>query len=154
MRSTYYNPIVYLVTVHNLTTFYSVRFISWYIFKIKREKIVPMTLIFVLKIIIRGIEQYNVCGEERKRRWIRLGDKKFRFLSAYFRIMSKKETNRLISLINKSRFDRLPFDTREILSDITSLDDYVVFSDANNLCHLLRCWQSGSCGIFDFNRRN
>lgn len=98
-----------------------------------------MTLIFVLKIIIRGIEQYNVCGEERKRRWIRLGDKKFRFLSAYFRIMSKKETNRLISLINKSRFDRLPFDTREILSDITSLDDCVVFSDANNLCHLLRC---------------
>lgn len=78
-------------------------------------------------------------GEERKRRWIRLGDKKFRFLSAYFRIMSKKETNRLISLINKSRFDRLPFDTREILSDITSLDDCVVFSDANNLCHLLRC---------------
>lgn len=36
----YHNPILYLVTMHNLTTFYSVRYFVIYIQEKEREKIV------------------------------------------------------------------------------------------------------------------
>lgn len=126
MRSTYHNPILYLVTMHNLTTFYSVRYFVIYIQEKEREKIVHSIRSGPFNFIIfknYNHEKWVIEQCVRETRWI--SDKKFRF----FRVISifqgneqerVEETNRLISLINKSRFDRLPFDTREILSDITA----------------------------------
>lgn len=60
MRSTYHNPILYLVTMHNLTTFYSIRYFIRYIFKreSERERNCPPSEVnlfktFVLKIVIK-----------------------------------------------------------------------------------------------------